>query len=309
MKPGELQLLNLRLQQQQQLLGRPLRQPGLGPECQLCWEHAGSLVWSGEVRWQTADGLLRGSFKACGHLFTPPACAAAAGGSSSSEAYWLRYCQLPPVLEFVVGQRAGSFEEAVWQAPAAAGSTSRMREGWDLAPLALVPHSSGHLKQLQALMAVLRDEVEACKQGDYQIACGEVQLPTAAAAGSQLTGRCFIFHNPDGGSNKQQAFLETQLPPQHRLHWCAMAQQSSTSRTQQHYTRQGLLWDGVTPVCLMTTCWFVQQATGAAAAAAAAAADGSGWAAGGGRGQVALLICHRGRARPCRKRRGCTARL
>jgi hypothetical protein len=135
-KPAALLQLSLRLQrQQQQLLGHPPRQPDLGPECQLCFEDTGSLMWSGEVRWMTVDRMQRGSFRACGHLFTPPACSAAAaaaaaaaavGGSSSSssEAYWLRYCRLPAVLEFVVGQRAKGFEEAVWQAPASAGSTS-----------------------------------------------------------------------------------------------------------------------------------------------------------------------------------------
>jgi hypothetical protein len=121
-KPKALQQLNLRLQRQQQLLGLLLRQPDLGPECQLCFDHAGSLMWSGEVRWQTADRLLRGSFRACGHLFTPAA--AVDGSSSSSEVYWLRYSRLPPVLEFVVGCGAKSFERDVWQAPAAAGSTS-----------------------------------------------------------------------------------------------------------------------------------------------------------------------------------------
>jgi hypothetical protein len=129
-KPAALLQLSLRLQrQQQQLLGHPLRQPDLGPECQLCFENTGSLIWSGEVRWMTVDRMQRGSFRACGHLFTPPACAAAAaaavgGSSSSSEAYWLRYCRLPAVLEFVVGQRAKGFEQEVWQAPASAGSTS-----------------------------------------------------------------------------------------------------------------------------------------------------------------------------------------
>jgi hypothetical protein len=39
-----------------------------------------------------------------------------------------------------------------------------VRDGWDLAPLALVPHSSGDLKQLQLLMQLLRDELESCKQ-------------------------------------------------------------------------------------------------------------------------------------------------
>jgi hypothetical protein len=126
-KPQALEQLNHRRQRQQLLLGQPLRQPDLGPECQLCLDHTGSLMWSGEVRWMTADRTRRGSFKACGHLFTSLACAAAAaavGGSRSSDEYWLRYCRLPAVLEFVVGQRSRSFEQAVWQAPAAAGSTS-----------------------------------------------------------------------------------------------------------------------------------------------------------------------------------------
>ncbi|WIA35139.1 hypothetical protein OEZ86_003617 [Tetradesmus obliquus] len=83
---------------------------------------------------------------------------------SSAELYWLRYSRLPAVLEFVVGCTARSFEQEQWSAPAAAGSSARVHEGWDLAPLALVPHSSRDLRQLRQLMAVLRDETEPSKK-------------------------------------------------------------------------------------------------------------------------------------------------
>jgi hypothetical protein len=46
----------------------------------------------------------------------------------------------------------------------AAAAARRVCEGWDVAPLALVPHSSRDVKQLQTMMAVLRDEYGAYKK-------------------------------------------------------------------------------------------------------------------------------------------------
>jgi hypothetical protein len=83
------------------------------------------------------------------------------------------------MLMFACGIWRAATDAATAAAAAAAAAAilcRRVHDGWDLAPLALVPHSSGDLKQLQHLMQLLRDKVEGCKQ------VRQVLVPAAAAA-------------------------------------------------------------------------------------------------------------------------------
>jgi hypothetical protein len=83
-------------------------------------------VWSGQVKWSSADGAHPGCFSACGHLFTyeqqqqqQQQGAAKHVSSSSSSSLRQRYSRLPQQLHFTVDTPAKQFDAQVWNAPVA----------------------------------------------------------------------------------------------------------------------------------------------------------------------------------------------
>lgn len=125
-------------------------------------------VWSGTINWHTADGQKTGSFKACGHLYPPSSTTI-----SSPQQYWHRYQYLPPILDYVINTPAKGFESGLWRQAdeqvATADHAAALAEGWDVAPLLLVPQTSADKSSAGEFMQLLR--------GANKILVGGGQLP------------------------------------------------------------------------------------------------------------------------------------